>query len=91
MFLLDFISGETKIATFNDQEKSETLQFTLIQDGIVELIEVFELTMSISDISGLVIKGDATKLAAFTSIESNNIFYKLIYILLHLQFSALDL
>ena len=45
--------------------------------------------MSISDISGLVIKGDATKRAAFTSIESNNIFYKLIYILLHLQFSKL--
>ena len=46
--------------------------------------------MSISDISGLVIKGDATKLVEFTSIESNNIIYKLIYILLHLQFSTLD-
>ena len=83
------MGGESKTATFTDLRKSETLEFTSIQDGIVELTEVFELTMNISDISGLVIKEDATKQAAFTSIESNNIFYKLIYILLHLQFSTL--
>ena len=85
------MGGESKTATFTNLKKSETLEFTLIQgDGIVELTEVFELTMNISDISGLAIKGDATKLVEFTSIESNNIFHKLIYILLYLQFSTLD-